>query len=200
MGLDGGALPLPKRVVDVFPPGSARGELRLHETLDNERWSYICLSHCWGSIQPFQTTRRTLAARKRDILWDKLPQMFQDAVFVTRGLGRRFLWIDSLCIVQDDCQDYENQAPLMCGIYHNASLTLAATRCRDCTDTLFPSFGRTVEGVDETGALTTLSSRIKCRHFNGVATHPPRYPLLKRGCVFQEESCILGITSYIRNA
>jgi hypothetical protein len=67
-----------------------------------EAANYIALSHCWGSDQNLTTERATLPERLRGIGWDTLPKTFQDAINITRMLGIRYLWIDSLCIIQND--------------------------------------------------------------------------------------------------
>ena len=69
-----------------------------------------------------------MKSRKRSICWKSLSKLFQDAIVITRSTGHRFLWIDSLCIVQDDDDDWRDQASRMDQIYENASLTIAATR------------------------------------------------------------------------
>lgn len=169
---------LPKRVLDVSPP---QGGLRLHET-DNDVAGYICLSHRWGSTRPLTTTRSNLEAWKSSIRWESVPRTFQDAIKVTRRLGIRYLWIDSLCIVQDDMQDWEDQAPEMCAIYSNAFLTLSATRCNDSTDTLLPDFRRTVDRLDSHGNPTAVAVRSSGPHVSRTNA----YSLLERGWVLQE--------------
>lgn len=92
--------PLPRRVIDV---GSdpLNEDPRLLEC-DDEHGLYVTLSHCWGNTQQFTTERNTFAARCRGMSWELIPKTFQDAISLTRKLGIRFLWIDSLCIIQDD--------------------------------------------------------------------------------------------------
>lgn len=67
-----------------------------------EEVPYAALSHCWGSAQTLTTTLDTLPTRLEGISWDSLPQTYRDALIVTGELGLRYLWIDSLCIIQDD--------------------------------------------------------------------------------------------------
>lgn len=55
-----------------------------------------------------------------------LPATFRDAIAVTRSLGYQYLWIDSLCIIQDDRHDWGVEAEQMASIYKNGALTLAA--------------------------------------------------------------------------
>jgi hypothetical protein len=54
------------------------------------------------------------------------PQDFQDALLVTSKVGYRFIWIDSLCIVQDSVEDWEGEAICMADIYKHALVTIAA--------------------------------------------------------------------------
>ena len=56
-----------------------------------------------------------------------LPLTFRDAIFVTRKLGFKYLWIDSLAIIQDDADDWRREAASMAAIYSNASVTIAAS-------------------------------------------------------------------------
>lgn len=88
---------LPRRVIDV-----ETGRLRLFITEDGTRGHWVALSHCWGKANTFKTTLKTIESHKRGIEWEELPKTFKDAVIVTRALGVRYLWIDSLCIIQDD--------------------------------------------------------------------------------------------------
>jgi len=63
-----------------------------------------------------------------------LPKTFQDAVEVTRAIGLRYLWIDSLCIVQDDRDDWLRESQEMGLIYQYAQITVAASHARDGTE------------------------------------------------------------------
>lgn len=57
-----------------------------------------------------------------------MPQTFVDAIIVARYLGIRYLWIDSLCICQDDVDDWARESARMCDVYSNAHLVIAANR------------------------------------------------------------------------
>jgi len=92
--------PLPSRVIDVGSENPNKDPW-LYET-HGEHERYIALSHCWGTSQHFTTTIATLKARCEGMSWDSLPKTFQDAIFLTRALKIQFLWIDSLCIIQDN--------------------------------------------------------------------------------------------------
>lgn len=88
---------LPRRVIDV-----KEGRLRLFIPQHGTKGHWVALSHCWGNANTFRTTLKTLKLHMHGIEWDKLPKTFRDAVTVTRALGVQYLWIDSLCIIQDD--------------------------------------------------------------------------------------------------
>ncbi|GKT49696.1 uncharacterized protein ColSpa_09877 [Colletotrichum spaethianum] len=66
--------------------------------------------------------------RKHGIELDALPQTLRDAVVMTRNLGVRYIWIDSLCICQNDLKDWERESAQMAAVYSNSYLTLAAAK------------------------------------------------------------------------
>lgn len=69
-----------------------------------------------------------------------MPQTFRDAVRITRALGFRYLWIDSLCIIQDDLADWETEAENMGRIYHKSSLTISAVIATSADTGCFPEY------------------------------------------------------------
>jgi len=104
---------------------------------DSQVGEYICLSHCWGGSQPVRTTLATIAEFRKGIALSQLPKTFRDAIDVTKYLGVRYLWIDSLCIIQDDRRDWEVQAAQMAEIYGRAYLTVAGTVAMNADAGLF---------------------------------------------------------------
>lgn len=62
---------------------------------------FLTLSHCWGLDPIFRLLTTNYEALKESIPIPELPQVFQDAVSLTRRLGMQYLWIDFLCILQD---------------------------------------------------------------------------------------------------
>ena len=114
-------------------------QVRLIETSGNPDGHWVALSHCWGKKQnhPPKTTRANLSEHLNAIPLSSLPRTFQDAVVVTRELGLRYLWIDSLCIVQDDEDDWYSESEMMASIYEYAIITLAASSATDSTQGLF---------------------------------------------------------------
>ena len=126
-------LHLPTRVLDLLAKGV---NIYLYESLQEEE-PYLCLSHCWGGVTQFTTTLATVQDHKSEILWIDLPPLFQDAVTIVRKLGYRYLWIDSLCIIQDDLADWDCESARMWSIYQGAELTIAATDCPDSLHRIF---------------------------------------------------------------
>jgi hypothetical protein len=92
---------------------------------------YISLSHCWGNSQPLRLTKSTEAALRAGISNRELPRTFRDAVAVCQQLDVSYIWIDSLCIRQDDPQDWAVEAAAMRSVYTNALCNLAATGASD---------------------------------------------------------------------
>jgi hypothetical protein len=83
-------------------------------------------------------TRESAEDLKEGIAISFLPKTFQDAIKITRRLGIRYLWIDCLCIVQDDAADWEAEAANMAAIYQNAYVTIAAAASTDSYYGCFP--------------------------------------------------------------
>ncbi|KAH8710106.1 heterokaryon incompatibility protein-domain-containing protein, partial [Phaeosphaeriaceae sp. PMI808] len=121
--------PLPRRVVDVGSEETNEAP-RLFES-NGELNYYISLSHCWGRGQHFVTETANLRERCTAICWASLPKTFQDAITITRKLGIRYLWIDSLCILQDDSADWDIELAKMGDIYKNSYLTIAVVSASD---------------------------------------------------------------------
>ncbi|KAH8898892.1 HET-domain-containing protein [Thozetella sp. PMI_491] len=117
-------VPMPARLLELDPPGSP-GDIRLLET-SGQSGTYAALSHCWGTARITTTTSENFERHKECISIDELTANFRDAVQVTRALGFQYLWIDSLCIIQDDPSDWDAQSGKMAEVYTHAALTIAA--------------------------------------------------------------------------
>ena len=185
-------VPLPKRLVDLAPIKSSHGlGVKLVE-FDGETGTYACLSHCWGEDpMPIKTMIDTLDEHRRFISWSALPKTFQDAVVIARALGLRYLWIDTLCIIQDSAPDWQTESSKMADIYQNSLLTIAATSSPDFRGGCFAADQTSdiclkIEGVEGGEAL------IAARDCHGESLMMEResfrklFPLYSRGWVFQE--------------
>ncbi|TGO17365.1 hypothetical protein BTUL_0018g00320 [Botrytis tulipae] len=121
---------MPTRVIDV---GTSNGSVKLIET-KNISGIFAALSYCWGDstiLEDIKLTRAKLSIYKKSIPMDSLPKTLFDAVMITRGLGIPYLWIDSLCIMQDSLKDWQIESSRMSDVYMSAFLVLAATKARD---------------------------------------------------------------------
>jgi hypothetical protein len=103
---------------------------------------YVALSHSWGKSHRLTLTKANMATLKAGIGMTEIPQTFQDAITVCRALKVQYLWVDSLCIVQDDPEDWEAEASKMSSVYMNSYLTISALHSADDTDGCFPSLTR----------------------------------------------------------
>ncbi|KAH9889086.1 heterokaryon incompatibility protein-domain-containing protein [Cubamyces lactineus] len=115
--------PLPTRLIDCSDPLCPRIiETKNIGTCD----PYIALSYVWGEDQPHRTTRQNLPSYMESMDIALLPQTIRDAIRVTHTLGVRYLWIDSLCIIQDSREDKHRELARMRDVYLHALLTIDA--------------------------------------------------------------------------
>ncbi|KAK3399162.1 heterokaryon incompatibility protein-domain-containing protein [Sordaria brevicollis] len=174
---------LPTRVIEV---GSLKGSgnCRLLEP-NGQRGHYTALSYCWGSApkadRPYLTTAKTLERHLLGLPWDLLPKTIQDTILLTRAIGVRYLWIDSLCIIQDSEADWEKEAATMGQVYAQARLVIAATTGADAEAGLFPP--QTYIHLPASGKRPSLYFSNSVRQ-NSSLQHD--YPLLTRGWATQE--------------
>ena len=120
---------LPTRLIDVGLPDDELRPRLMQSGRDGElkRGKYLALSHCWGPSRPVVVTEtHNLQSHLEHIPFATLSQNFQDAILVTRRLGYRYVWIDSLCIVQNSAEDWEKECTRMETVYANAAITIAA--------------------------------------------------------------------------
>lgn len=139
---------LPSRVIYTGKVGDTP-VVRLLETC-GMRGRYVALSHCWGPQEhrPLMTTQSSLADYMANITWDALPRTYQHAISATRRLGFEYIWIDSLCIIQDSHEDWLSESQRMGDVYQYAHITMAASHAADSSQPCFfsrPAPGRTVE-------------------------------------------------------
>ncbi|KAH7309741.1 heterokaryon incompatibility protein-domain-containing protein [Stachybotrys elegans] len=103
----------------------------------SSRANYAALSHCWGAHRLLTTVADNLEAHCRAIKMSTLPKTFQDAIRIVKMLGLRYLWIDSLCIIQDDTEDWKRESIQMGRIYKDAKITVAASGAKDGSEGCF---------------------------------------------------------------
>jgi hypothetical protein len=174
---------LPTRLVDVQQPSHVH--LVISDDVVDPDWGYAALSYCWGDSMPEsgRTTRSSLAARLQYIDAEQLPKTLREAVEVTRSLSIKYLWIDALCIIQDDEVDREHEIETMSEVYSCATVTIAAGVSTHCDGGFL---------VENRPPLRFTNSPIKYHPENASVRTCPwvstfcSNPLFQRGWTLQE--------------
>lgn len=115
----------PTRLIDVGSEGGRFVKLKI--TRKTERLKWIALSYRWGDRPHFSTTQTNIQDHIQGIKLIDLPEVFQDAISMTRGLGLRYLWIDAVCIIQGEDGDFATESKRMENVYSGAYCVLAAS-------------------------------------------------------------------------
>lgn len=180
----------PSRVLDVSQSESGLTRLVTKDEVNalfrDCDTKYATLSHCWGEdTKSHMTTTENFSRRQHTFAINKLPQRVRDAMLFTHALGIKFLWIDALCIIQDDHDDWEREFSFMAGIYEHSYLNIAATSCSGVSgsDGLFNP--RWVPAISAPGRRDTMEMQDAPRHRNRVESFeagrfqvPCEYPQL----------------------
>ncbi|KAJ8130589.1 hypothetical protein O1611_g3038 [Lasiodiplodia mahajangana] len=116
---------LPKRLIDVGTATDETIRLVLGRSLDTKS-PYAALSYRWGENTSFVLTSAKLVAYQKEMPLSHLSSTLKDAIKVTRALGLRYLWMDSVCIVQDDPDDWARESAIMAKIYGLSACTIVA--------------------------------------------------------------------------
>ncbi|KAK8257835.1 heterokaryon incompatibility protein-domain-containing protein [Phyllosticta capitalensis] len=135
-------------------------------------FQYACLSYVWGNVKEFQATRKNIHRLEKPgtLNHERVPATIKDAMTACQRLDIKYLWVDRLCIIQDDdAPNGEKYSQLrhMGSIYHHAAVTLVA-----------------MQGVDANSGLNGVSQPLKLdkpTHFD-----LERSPWAKRGWTYQE--------------
>ncbi|KAJ5762977.1 heterokaryon incompatibility protein [Penicillium manginii] len=140
----GSEKPLPTRVIDLGEGpwdtenrASMESDVRLIETTGQDGY-YVALSYCCGGAVRFRTLRSNYRDRLQNIRFKDLPKAYADAIKVTRGLGIRYLWIDALCIIQEDTEDFLREGARMSDIYWNTKCRIAVNDNKSPEAGFFP--------------------------------------------------------------
>lgn len=163
--------------------------VRLYETKANDVFRYVALSHPWGMKPPFfQTFRRHVEEYKKGIKIADLTATFRDAVRTTRELGIRYLWIDSICILQRDEYDngdFDKEALHMESVFSSAYCVLAASSAHGQSD----GFLNEREGSSRDFVTFNRQGQAPfyiCSFLDNFDQHVLKGPLNRRGWVMQE--------------
>ncbi|KIW02514.1 uncharacterized protein PV09_06313 [Verruconis gallopava] len=183
---------LPTRIVDVGQDD--RDDQPAKIVLGcGQRAEYLALSHCWGGKNSCSLDSTTLLDFQKAIPWAILPRNFQDAIIITRRLGFRFLWIDSLCILQDSKLDWARESKKMDSIYKLATLTISAMASSESNEGILKHHRRHEDpqpvifttSCDE-GVLSDVMIARTEHELETLRSLDIRCPLSRRGWTLQE--------------
>ncbi|KAI1129672.1 heterokaryon incompatibility protein-domain-containing protein [Nemania abortiva] len=151
--------------------------------------SYVTLSHRWGSAGLIKLVKGEIARFHQEQKESDLPQTYRDAMRVAWSLGVQYIWIDALCIIQDDDEDWRSQSSLMGLIYHHACCNIAANWGVDGRDRCFSTRPpRSKPDIDTTVTVYAYHGPEEYLVHNQDAYRSDimHAPLNKRGWVVQE--------------
>jgi hypothetical protein len=119
---------LPTRLVAVSEQGTGLSARLCYTHFLPAHAQYLTLSHRWASNDFLMMRRENKEAFEISIPVQDLTKTFQDALHATEKLGFEYIWIDALCIIQNDVgkADWKIEAPKMRDVYENAVCNLAA--------------------------------------------------------------------------
>ncbi len=195
---------LPKRMIFL---GEKAKTARLIDTPLDTRVSYAALSYCWGENATFMTFKKTLKDFEKAIPVDDLPQTIKDAFCLTKELGLDYLWVDAICIVQKEKEEWEEESQKMGHIYSNAKIVLAATRSGNVHDGMFTKRLATPLSRDVEAPGGSMRARRNLNHEIIISCRTKSdywwekyikttFPLLSRGWGFQERMLATRIVHF----
>lgn len=123
---------LPKRVIEIN--SNEPQSVKLVHTSPGERAIYACLSYCWGHGGQYCTYKHNIKDHLQHISVSDLPATVADAIRLCRALQIPYLWVDALCIIQDDEVDWSREAAAMARIYGSANLTISTPSTTSCSE------------------------------------------------------------------
>ncbi|KAI0535350.1 heterokaryon incompatibility protein-domain-containing protein [Xylaria digitata] len=118
---------MPARLIEITST-SETTSLRLRQADEVRRVQFAALSYCWGGEQPMKCLSSNVASYRTAIPFEEQPLTIKGAVKICQGIGLQYLWIDALCIIQDDSNDKSVEIAKMTSIYGSATVTIAAAR------------------------------------------------------------------------
>jgi hypothetical protein len=176
----------PTRVLDV---GNEKDQIiKLKITGESDiQGPYLTLSHRWGDNTVYKLTEPKLENFKTGIHVADLPRTFTQAIEVTRRLQIRYLWIDSLCIIQDSVHDWQIESVQMETVYANSHLNIAATAANNSQEGLFRPRNKGKFWPTEVVIMVKGASRQYLAYDPDVANSQlEAMPLNRRAWVLQE--------------
>jgi hypothetical protein len=175
----------PSRLIsfDVSKPGSHAHVKLVDGIMVPDTAVYAALSYCWGGGQKLKLTKGNHSQLYQNISFESLPRTLQDAVIVASNFDIPYLWIDALCIIQDDEVDMGRELSIMAQIYQNAFLTISASRAKSVEEGFLQPRLPFRDSASVAFALTLLepetqqSIPVICFPIADLVGYEPRNPL-----------------------
>ncbi|KAI9704665.1 MAG: hypothetical protein M1820_005413 [Bogoriella megaspora] len=203
---------LPTRIIDV---GLIKGHADTFQEpvlVENSRVKanahatcrYVALSYCWGqNPNAVKTTFANYPAHKQLIELSSLPKTIQDAILLTRYLRIPYLWVDALCIIQDDPDDWAREAGTMRSVYSSAELTISASTASASSEGIFgpQRFGTPARPLSCSGGKAKVCQNIAREHnrFEVQMCMPSPLPITRRAWTLQESVLSNRVVHYTGN-
>lgn len=181
---------IPTRLIDVGCDGDTDWFLRVvdEEALSPASLSYMTLSYRWGSNPKLILLSSNLARFRQGAPICELPPLFRDFATVARAFHIRYVWIDSLCIIQDSVEDWEAEASKMRYVYANSACNIAALASNSPEESIFHR--REIESIRPRMVRSSLFADRPSLHYIFEKGYWDRQlsdgPLHNRGWFFQE--------------
>ncbi|KAI1375690.1 HET-domain-containing protein [Hypoxylon crocopeplum] len=154
---------------------------------------YAILSYCWGGPQPVQLTHDSIDNLGSGIPTSRLPKSLRDAAWFTNEIGLKYLWIDALCIIQDDAEDKIREISRMELYYGQSTVTICAASAAKCSDGFLMSREEDAANYSigpirlraktASGTIGSVQALDESDNFN---IKRPQEPISLRGWTFQE--------------
>lgn len=124
----------PTRLVEIVDENQVRVVLAQNDT---DLGAYAAFSHCWGKARALKLLQANVTQLCSSVLVEDLPTSYREAISMCLTLSIRYIWIDSLCIIQDSEEDWQREAATMRDVYRNSSLNICACAAADSSESSF---------------------------------------------------------------
>lgn len=191
---------LPSRLLQLIKKGSelqvkliGQGSPEAIQREEVSQQGFAILSYCWGGPQPVHLTQKRVAEFGAGTPISQLPTTLRDAAWYTHEIGLEYLWIDALCIIQDDVEDKLRETSRVELYYSQSTVTLCAASAAKCSDGFLTSRGEdsTNHGIgpiqlqaktssDASGSIQALAES------EDLDPKRPQEPITLRGWTLQE--------------
>ncbi|ETS86900.1 hypothetical protein PFICI_00728 [Pestalotiopsis fici W106-1] len=177
---------LPTRLVSLVG-----GQPRLIITKDmgqpSSQLRYATLSYCWGERAFIQLRTDNIEAFKKGIPTADIPKTFQAAFEIASRLAIDFIWIDSLCIVQNDESDWEKEAEKMQQVYSSSYVTISASSATDVHQGCFLTPALFCDGFSNKVAINGRQERMQFDNYDFYKRSVLGAHLMTRAWAIQEK-------------